>query len=112
MMDMQSVQQAHRRTVVGAQQEVPAGSDRALLRRRRQGIDVRLTKDAPVLGRLTAWGANVSMACKIRGHARCSMAELSKTVRVDDILAQWLLDGLIAADGAARLATPKLAAIG
>lgn len=61
---------------------------------RGSGIDIKLPVGGAPLGRLTLFGTSVAMQCKIAAHTRCSRALNCNIHDVDDLLVQWLLDGL------------------
>ena len=38
---------------------------------RGNGIDIRLNAESNVIGRISTWGPNISIQCKLEGHTRC-----------------------------------------
>ena len=61
---------------------------------RKGGVDIALLRadgSTKPLGRITAWGNNLSCACKL--HTRCSRAKSSKTHK-EQYFIEWLLMGL------------------
>ena len=78
---------------------------------RGSGIDIKLPVGGAPLGRLTLFGTSVAMQCKIAAHTRCSRALNCNIHDVDDLLVQWLLDGLapgMTTEGHLALPLPKM----
>lgn len=74
---------------------------------RGKGIDISLREGGQIIGRITTWGSSVSCSCKIAGHAKCSRPYTVKALPSDDVLVQWLLDGLGMPSSKEHMALPK-----
>ena len=61
-----------------------------------------------VIGKLSVWGRgfeNVSMQCKVRGHANCKRAGRTRDLQKEDMEA-WLFSGINLKDASAHMGLP------